>query len=345
MTHIRVLKTCALSLSLAIACPVAAQTQAPAPAQAQAPAVSPAPTLAKPEPVAALPTRTDEQRQQLKAAVEKSDALLQAGKIADAIALLEATDKKIPDDALVAAALGSAYELKGDLDAALTWIREGIKRDAGVHHASEWLHARILEAKLAVAKDPAWFQKNSVLGLDFGRGDVPVAPEILPIEQGRIKGADQLLEQIGYQLAERTRTTKPPAPVIADLYASAGDLAIAGAVSPLDDRKSKIQPEKYYERALEYGAPHADLVRKRLAKYRADFAALPPLPKEKEAVAEYPVGGNRFEPPPEKSYRNWIFAGVGIGLMVVVLAVSAVLDRRRRKHAAENPPAPLPDVD
>jgi len=49
-------------------------------------------------------------------------------------------------------------------------------------------------------------------------------------------------------------------------------------------------------------------------------------------------------PPPEKSYRNWIYAGTGIGLIVVVLAIATLLDRRRRKLAEANPPAPLPDV-
>jgi hypothetical protein len=83
-------------------------------------------------------------------------------------------------------------------------------------------------------------------------------------------------------------------------------------------------------------------VRKRLAKYQADFAALPPLPKQE--VVESTVVSSRFDPPPVKSYRNWIYAGTGIGLMVGVLAIATVLDRRRRKHAAENPPAPLPDV-
>jgi tetratricopeptide (TPR) repeat protein len=330
----------AAALAFASTWPVAAQTQPQTPAQTRT--VSPAPTLAQPEPPVAPPARTEEQRQQLHAAVDKSDELLQAGKVDEALGLLEATEKTIPEDALVASALGSAYELKGALEEALTWIREGIKRDAGVHHGSEWLHARMIDARLALAKDSNWFQKNNVLGLDFGKDDVPVAPEILPIEQGRIKGADQLLDQISYQLTQRTKTVKPPEPVIGDLYASAGDLAIAGAVSPLDDRKSKIQPEKYYERALEYGAPHADLVRRRLAKYHADFAALAPLPKDE--IAEYPVVSKRFEQPPEKSYRNWIYAGTGLGLILVVMAVASVLDRRRRKRAEQNPPPPLPDV-
>ncbi len=334
MTHFRVLtlRALALSLALAAACPAQAQTT---------PTAGPA---AARQPDAAAVARADEQRKQVAVALGKSDELASAGKFDADIALLEDAEKKIPGDALIASALGTAFESKGQLGDALDWIREGIKRDAGAHKGSEWLHARILEAKLALAKDPKWFDKHNVLGLDFGKDEVPVAPEILPIEQGRIKGAEQLLDQIDYQLVERTKNSRPPNPVLGDLFASAGDLAIASAVSPLDDRKSKIQPEKYYERALEFGAPHGDLVRKRLDRYKADFAALPPAPKDAEPVADYPPVNKRFEAPPETSYSAWIYVGSAAGVIVVVLAIAAVLDRRRRKHAEANPPPPLPDV-
>jgi tetratricopeptide (TPR) repeat protein len=281
----------------------------------------------------------------VQAALEKSDALVRAGKYADAIAWLETVDQKVPGDALVAAALGSACELHGEFARALDWVREGIKRDASQHRGSEWLHARMLEARIAVAKDPGWLDKNRVLGLDFGKADVPVAPEILPIEQGRIKGAEQLLEQIDYQLAARTSVVKPPDPVIGDLYAAAGDLAIAGAVSPLDDRKSKLKPERFYEDALAYGAPHAELIRKRLEKYRADFAALPPAPKD--APARPPAGSDRLtKEPPASSNSAWLYPGAALLVTLVLVSAGVVLDRRRRKRAAAMPPPPpLPDVD
>ena len=108
-------------------------------------------------------------------------ARLLTGKLDEAIALFRETDRKFPGNARVAANLGTALELKGNNDEALTWIREGIKRDANEHKGSEWLHARILEAKIALAKDPAWLEKNRVLELDFGKDDVPTAPEIAQV--------------------------------------------------------------------------------------------------------------------------------------------------------------------
>lgn len=345
------LRALILSLSFAMALPAAAQAPAAQSSAVQAPAAqaqtSP-PAASVPDDGAAKAAQAAEaakaeaRRREVKAAIDASAERLRARKIDDAIALLEDTDKKIPDDALVAAALGTAYELKGDPARALEWVREGARRDSSQHHASEWLHARILEARLALGKDPKWFDGHSVLDLDFGKGEVPVAPEILPIEQGRIKGAQQLLDQINYQLEERAKFVAPPDAIAGDLYASAGDLAIAGAVSPLDDRKSKIQPDSYYERALEYGAPHADLVRKRLARYRADLAALPAAPKED--VAEYPVG-NRFESPAGQSNTWWYYGGAAALATIALIVFGIVMDRRRRKRAEATPAAPLPDVD
>ena len=270
-------------------------------------------------------------------------ARLLMGKTDAAIGLFRETEQKFPNSAKVAANLGTALELKGDYAEALTWIREGIKRDATELHGSEWLHARILESKIALNSEPTWLEKNRVLELDFGTDAVPRAPEILPIEQGRIKGAEQLLEQINYQLEERARFVKPPDPIAGDLYASSGDLAIAGAVSQLDDRKSTFRPDQAYENALAFGAPRSDLIRKRLAKYQADLAALPPAPKE--AVSEYPVVSKRFDQPPVKSNTIWIYVGAATLFTIVLVAVGMFIDRRRRKRAEATPSAPLPDVD
>jgi tetratricopeptide (TPR) repeat protein len=275
--------------------------------------------------------------------------LLLTGKLDDAITLLEETDKKFPGNAKVAANLGTALELKGNDEEALKWIREGVTRDADEHHGSEWLHARILGAKIALEKDPTWLAKNRVLDLDFGTGEVPVAPAILPIEKGRVKGADQLVQQIEYQLAERTRFVRPPDPIVGDLYASAADLAIAGAVSVLDDPNSVFSPERYYEQALTYGAPRADLIRKRLARYQADVAAMPPPPPTAvagsgDAVQDYPVV-NRFAPQPKRSYTLLIWLGAGTAVTLVLVFVGWLVDRHRRKQAELNPPPPLPDVD
>jgi tetratricopeptide (TPR) repeat protein len=288
-------------------------------------------------------TKAHDEKPTLENGNDLGAALIVNGRLEDAVKLLEETDGKFPGSARVAANLGAALERAGRNDQALAWIRKSIERDANENGGSEWLHARILEAQIALAKDPAWLDDHRVLELDFGQDEVPTAPEILPIENGRIKGAVQLLEQIGYQLTGRTRFVKPPDRVVGDLYASEGDLAIAGAVSPLDDRKSTFTPDRYYEQALAYGAPHADLIRKRLARYRADLAALPPAPQE--AVADYPVVSKRFEKPAPKSNAIWIYVGAATAFTLVLVVIGMLLDRRRRKREEATPSASLPDIE
>lgn len=275
--------------------------------------------------------------------------LLLTGKLDEAIALFEETDKKFPGNARVAANLGTALDLKGDDEKALHWIRAGVERDASEHQGSEWLHARILTAKIALKKDPKWLLKNHVLELDFGNGDVPVAPEILPVENGKLKGVEQLLRQIGYQIDERTKFVKPPDAIIGDLYASAGDLALAGGVSYLDGGDE--HPEQYYEEALKYGAPRANLVQSRLDRYKTDLAANPPQPKPAESssievVDAPPVFNKRFAPPEQpRSNTLLIWLGAGTALTLVLVFIGWLVDRHRKKQADLNPPPPLPDVD
>ncbi|HTU68425.1 MAG TPA: hypothetical protein VMF52_20965 [Steroidobacteraceae bacterium] len=325
---------------------------------ASAPAPSPSPQPATPPPSAVPPSaiapvpkspeasrpvavESEAQKKQVQAALEKSDQWLAAGKFDEAIALLEDTDRKVAGDSLVAASLGTAFELKGDLERALEWVRESAKRDASQHKGSEWLHGRILEAKLAVRENPRWLDRNRVLELDFGTGDVPTAPEILPIENGRIKGAQQLIDQVRYQIAERSKFEAPPNPFIGDLHASVGDLMISGALTPLDGGKDDPVPD--YEAALKFGAPNAALIQKRLAKYRADVAALPP--PAKEDVAEYPVVSKRFDRGPEQTSSLGIYLGIAAGVTILLIAVGFFVDRRRRKHAEANPPPPLPEFE
>jgi tetratricopeptide (TPR) repeat protein len=270
------------------------------------------------------------------------------GRHDEAIALFREAEQKYPGNAKVAANLGTALELKGDDEEALKWIREGVNRDASEHQGSEWLHARILTAKVALKTDPKWLLKNHVLDLDFGTSDVPVAPEILPIENGKLKGVEQLLRQIDYQLKERTKFVKPPDAVVSDIYSSAGDLALAGGASILDGGVD--DPIRYYEAALKYGAPRAKLVQSRLDRYKADLAANPPPPKPAasssiEVVDAAPVVNKRFAPKQERSYTLliWLIAGTVVTLLLVF--VGWLVDRHRKKQAELNPPPPLPDVD
>src|SRR6185503_7493595 len=100
---------------------------------------------------------------------------------------------------VVAANLGTAYELHGDLVAARRWIAEAIRRNPYSHEGTEWLHVLILDARMALAKDPNWLASHSVLGIDFGNEPAPLVPKAWPKNQD----GQSTVRALQYQLRER----------------------------------------------------------------------------------------------------------------------------------------------
>jgi hypothetical protein len=265
-------------------------------------------------------------------------ARLFLGQFDPAIELLREAETLAPGkSAKVAANLGAALERKGGADEdALYWVREASKRDANEAEGSGWLHVRILGAKVALASDPQWFEKNTILGYDFGAEEEPIAPGILPIDKdGKIKGVDDLLADIAYQIEERQKFVAAPDAIIGDLAAAAGDLVYAG---------SNGNPAKHYELAIRYGAPKADLVRKRLERFRKMY---PHVQAEEDASAQAAqIAAARSAAIAEVKQKRetrkilwWI--GGGLAIVALILGAGWLFDRLRPRP--ERPP--LPDID
>lgn len=140
-------------------------------------------------------------------------ALIYQGQLQKAVGILEKMEKETPGSYYVAANLGTAFELSGENEKALHWIKEGIRRNPNSHLGTEWLHVKILEAKIAHAQDPRYFHKQSVLNLKFDqRGtfqNVSVGSESISVE--KVKTA------LAYQLSERLQFVKKADPTVASL--------------------------------------------------------------------------------------------------------------------------------
>jgi tetratricopeptide (TPR) repeat protein len=153
-------------------------------------------------------------------------ALMHLSRAAEAIPVLVKIEKEHPGLYPTAANLGTAYELAGDNVRALQWIAESIRRNGNAHDGTEWLHVRILEAKLAHAKDPRWFTKNSTLGIDTGTAVEPKVPATWPKRNdGKPGTRDIVANALRYQLRERLQFVSAPDPVVADLFYDWGNLA------------------------------------------------------------------------------------------------------------------------
>lgn len=92
-------------------------------------------------------------------------ALMNLGKADVALTLLKNLFAKYPTEYRLASNLGTAYELNGDDVNALKFIKKGLELNPADHAGSEWVHVKILEAKLQMADDPDFLDKNFILNL------------------------------------------------------------------------------------------------------------------------------------------------------------------------------------
>ncbi len=235
--------------------------------------------------------------------------LIRQGRMVEAIRLFVAIEKRFPARPETAANLGTALELLGSNEIALRWIRIGIQRNAAEHEGTEWLHARILEAKIALKHDPRYLDNRSVAGVRFDGAVLPGLPKAYPPgNDGRPVSAHALNMALSYQLHERMMFVKPKDAIVANLLTDWATLNLAGG--PVESA------EALYPLAERYGAPRTPLVTARLAEIRRILASAkrrpdgplgrclicepiaepPPPPPEPDSPSRRP--GEPLPPPP-----------------------------------------------
>jgi tetratricopeptide (TPR) repeat protein len=159
-------------------------------------------------------------------------SLAHTGEAGEAVRLLEEIEAEKPGLYATASNLGTAYELSGDNEKALQWIREGIARNPDSHERSEWLHVMILQAKLAIAQDPKWLESHSVLQWE-GRPDPgqPLDPALVANSISGNRGEKLSVEQVKaaltYQLHERLQFVNAPDVIVGALLLDLGDMISA----------------------------------------------------------------------------------------------------------------------
>lgn len=184
------------------------------------------------------------------------------GRYDEAIRLLLALEKRYPGHHETAANLGTALELSGRDRIALRWIRIGIQRNAKEHFGTEWLHARILEAKLESTRNPDYLDTHSVMGLRFDAALIPSVPKDMPNgNDGTPAKPWQVNEALNYQLHERLQFVRAPDPIVANLLLDWATLNLAGG--------SVESADVLYDLAFNYGATRTPLIAARKKEIRS----------------------------------------------------------------------------
>ncbi|HXB39153.1 MAG TPA: tetratricopeptide repeat protein [Bacteroidia bacterium] len=180
--------------------------------------------------------------------------LMKLGKSKEAAEILKELYLHYPNEYKIAANLGTAYELIGENDSALKYIKRGIQLNPDDHEGSEWIHAKILETKLELKKNPAFLSSHSVLQLSEKQ-----------------KKDSVVFYHLSIQLKERFPFTPGPDPIMASLMADLGDLSYN--VKSIEYAKAYYQIAKVY-----YGNtnPELEMKIKEISKLMKKYETVKP---------------------------------------------------------------------
>ena len=146
-------------------------------------------------------------------------------------------EAKNPGLYATAANLGTAYELLGMNDSALYWIKKAVSIDSNSHNGSEWIHIKILEAKINAHGDDNYYKTHDVLSLDFGKNEIPSYHFHIDTQT--------LERQLHYQLSERITFITTRDPIMGQLLFDLANVAL------LNDHVLAANEE--FDVAKEYG--------------------------------------------------------------------------------------------
>ena len=138
--------------------------------------------------------------------------LLKLGDVDSAYSILQPLQIEHPKEYTITANLGTCYELMGELDSALKYISKGYELNKNSHFKSEWVHVKILEAKIKRISNSRWIIDNPILSQDDLKSRIGNA--------GHKNSVRIINNQLMYQLRTRAPFTPAPNEVMTNLLLS-----------------------------------------------------------------------------------------------------------------------------
>lgn len=145
---------------------------------------------------------------------DKGYVLIIQGKYDEALKLYLEIEKIKPNRYSTASNIGTLYELMGENQKAYEWIQKSIKINPNSHEGSEWLHLKILEAKIKKIQNPTG---EFFIGTNFGS-------EIVAKTNLSDEELTKLQDAIFFQLNERISFIKPKDQIISVLLFELGNI-------------------------------------------------------------------------------------------------------------------------
>lgn len=215
----------------------------------------------------------------------------------EAVKLYLEIEKLEPNRYSTASNIGTAYELLGQNENALKWIKKSVEIDSKSHKSSEWIHVKILEAKL---KGKEFYTTNFLLNTEFGLDKNPTTK----------LGNDELQklsDALYYQLNERVSFVEPKEKIVAQLLFDLGNVAFL-----LNNYFDAIAD---YKQAKEYGFT-GQLIEERIKE--AEKLSKNSKPTNKPEIAKS-----------QKSYLTYRLYIIGL---ILLTFITILIYRRRKKN-------------
>lgn len=223
----------------------------------------------------------------------------------EAIKLYLEIEKIMPNRYSTASNIGTAYELLGQNKKALEWIKKSVQIDPKSHKNSEWIHVKILEAKI---HGDQFISTNFLLNTDFGSDSIPKTT----LKQNELI---KLSDALYYQLNERVSFVKPKDKIVAQLFFDLGTVAFL-----LENYKDASSD---YEEAKRYGFTE-QLLEKRLTETKR----LSMMPKLQSKI-KLAIDNNSKSRPNAFNFKYGLW---GFGFLLLVIRVIIIYKFRKKKH-------------